>query len=129
MTRAPAVGPAQIAQALTGLLPGAIAAPLMKTAGIDRLAALYQSLDSVRRGGTLSISRCSPMTWIPSVATIWRRTTCPWTRPHVGTTSFRRRRTVRSKWFCAPEWVVHWELLRTCRRLILACSRASASWR
>jgi hypothetical protein len=70
MTRAPAVGPAQIAQALTGLLPGAIAAPLMKTAGIDRLAALYQSLDSVRRGGTLSISRCSSMTRIPSVATI-----------------------------------------------------------
>jgi threonine dehydrogenase-like Zn-dependent dehydrogenase len=47
--------PAQIAQALTGLLPGAIAEPLMKTAGIDRLAALYQSLETVRRGGTLSI--------------------------------------------------------------------------
>jgi threonine dehydrogenase-like Zn-dependent dehydrogenase len=47
--------PAQIAQALTGILPGAIAEPLMKTAGIDRLAALYQSLETVRRGGTLSI--------------------------------------------------------------------------
>jgi threonine dehydrogenase-like Zn-dependent dehydrogenase len=47
--------PAQIAQALTGLLPGALAEPLMKTAGIDRLAALYQSLETVRRGGTLSI--------------------------------------------------------------------------
>jgi threonine dehydrogenase-like Zn-dependent dehydrogenase len=47
--------PAQIAQALTGLLPGVIAEPLMKTAGIDRLAALYNAIETVRRGGTLSI--------------------------------------------------------------------------
>jgi threonine dehydrogenase-like Zn-dependent dehydrogenase len=47
--------PAQIAQALTGLLPGAVAEPLMKTAGVDRLAALYNALETVRRGGTLSI--------------------------------------------------------------------------
>ncbi len=47
--------PAQIAQTLTGLLPGAVAEPLMKTAGIDRLAALYEALETVRRGGTLSI--------------------------------------------------------------------------
>lgn len=47
--------PAQIAQALVGLLPSTVSAPLMKTAGIDRLAALYQALDTVRRGGTLSI--------------------------------------------------------------------------
>jgi hypothetical protein len=33
--------PAQIAQRLTGLLPGAIAEPLMEAAGIDRLAALH----------------------------------------------------------------------------------------
>ncbi len=47
--------PAQIAQTLTGLLPGAIAEPLMKTAGVDRLEALNQAIETVRRGGTLSI--------------------------------------------------------------------------
>jgi threonine dehydrogenase-like Zn-dependent dehydrogenase len=47
--------PAHIAQTLTGLLPGAVAAPLMQTAGIDRLAALNQAIESVRRGGTISI--------------------------------------------------------------------------
>jgi threonine dehydrogenase-like Zn-dependent dehydrogenase len=46
---------AQAAQAATGMLPGALAAPLMKTAGIDRLAALNQAFDAVRRGGTVSI--------------------------------------------------------------------------
>jgi threonine dehydrogenase-like Zn-dependent dehydrogenase len=46
---------AKMAQASTGLLPGAVAAPLMETVGIDRLAALSQALDSVRRGGTVSI--------------------------------------------------------------------------
>ncbi|MGI9149594.1 MAG: zinc-dependent alcohol dehydrogenase [Chloroflexota bacterium] len=54
-TEAHGSAPAQIAQTLTGLLPKAVSAPLMKTAGIDRLAALYQALDAVRRGGTLSI--------------------------------------------------------------------------
>jgi threonine dehydrogenase-like Zn-dependent dehydrogenase len=43
---------AQLAQAATGLLPGRIAAPLMETAGVDRLTALKQSMDAVRRGGT-----------------------------------------------------------------------------
>src|SRR4051794_31036457 len=42
-------------QTATGLLPGAVAGPLMKTAGIDRLAALNQSVNTVRRGGTVSI--------------------------------------------------------------------------
>ncbi|MEV0379240.1 zinc-dependent alcohol dehydrogenase [Nonomuraea sp. NPDC050643] len=46
---------AKIAQTLTGLLPGAVAAPLMTNAGIDRLAALSQAIDSVRRGGVISV--------------------------------------------------------------------------
>ncbi len=46
---------AKIAHQLTSLLPDAIAGPLMKTAGVDRLAALYTAIDVVRRGGTLSL--------------------------------------------------------------------------
>src|SRR5690606_3793197 len=40
---------------IVGLLPDAIAEPMMKKAGIDRMAALYTAIDSVRRGGTVSI--------------------------------------------------------------------------
>ncbi|MFB9831073.1 zinc-dependent alcohol dehydrogenase [Actinoallomurus acaciae] len=47
---------AQIAQGLTSLLPDAAAGALMKKVGVDRLAALYQAIETVRRGGTLSIS-------------------------------------------------------------------------
>jgi threonine dehydrogenase-like Zn-dependent dehydrogenase len=39
-----------------GFLPDAVAKPLMKTAGIDRLAALRSAISAVRRGGTVSIS-------------------------------------------------------------------------
>lgn len=46
---------AKLGQALTGLLPGAMAAPIMSTAGVDRLAALIQAIDTVRRGGTVSV--------------------------------------------------------------------------
>ncbi|MGW0802262.1 zinc-dependent alcohol dehydrogenase [Nonomuraea sp. NPDC002799] len=46
---------AKLAQTLTGLLPGALAAPLMTNAGVDRLAALNQAIDSVRRGGVISV--------------------------------------------------------------------------
>jgi len=46
---------AQFAQAATTLLPSGLAAPLMETAGVDRLAALYQAIEAVRRGGTVSI--------------------------------------------------------------------------
>ncbi|MBJ7359451.1 alcohol dehydrogenase catalytic domain-containing protein [Nocardioides sp.] len=41
---------------LVGLLPDAIAEPLMLKAGVDRLAALTTAIDAVRRGGTVSIS-------------------------------------------------------------------------
>lgn len=47
---------AKTAQQFVGLLPRAVAAPLMQRAGIDRLAALLAAIDLVRRGGTLSIS-------------------------------------------------------------------------
>jgi threonine dehydrogenase-like Zn-dependent dehydrogenase len=43
-------------QALVGLLPAPAARPLMRRAGIDRLAALHAACDAVRRGGTVSIS-------------------------------------------------------------------------
>lgn len=38
-----------------GLLPDAVSAPLMRTSGVDRLAALHLGLEAVRRGGTVSI--------------------------------------------------------------------------
>ncbi|GGL50871.1 zinc-dependent alcohol dehydrogenase [Planomonospora parontospora] len=47
---------AKFTQTITGLLPDALAAPLMTNAGVDRLAALHQCIDAVRRGGTISVS-------------------------------------------------------------------------
>jgi threonine dehydrogenase-like Zn-dependent dehydrogenase len=47
---------ARLAQQMTSLLPDALAQPLMKKAGIDRMSALYTAIDAVRRGGTLSIA-------------------------------------------------------------------------
>ncbi|TDD49167.1 glutathione-dependent formaldehyde dehydrogenase [Nonomuraea terrae] len=47
---------AKLAQTITGLLPDVVAAPLMANAGVDRLAALNQAIDSVRRGGVISIT-------------------------------------------------------------------------
>lgn len=43
-------------QQMTTLLPDAIAEKLLLNAGIDRLNALYHSIDAVRRGGTISIA-------------------------------------------------------------------------
>jgi threonine dehydrogenase-like Zn-dependent dehydrogenase len=43
-------------QKFVGLLPDAVAEPMMKKAGLDRLAALHTAIDAVRRGGTVSIS-------------------------------------------------------------------------
>lgn len=45
----------RLAQQITSVIPGKFAAPLMKKAGIDCLAALLTAIDIVRRGGTLSI--------------------------------------------------------------------------
>ena len=47
---------AKLAQQVTGLLPDAIAKPMMQRAGVDRLDALYSAIDIVRRGGTISLS-------------------------------------------------------------------------
>jgi threonine dehydrogenase-like Zn-dependent dehydrogenase len=46
----------RLAQTVSGLLPDAVTQPLMEKAGIDRMAALYDCFDSVRRAGTISIS-------------------------------------------------------------------------
>jgi threonine dehydrogenase-like Zn-dependent dehydrogenase len=47
---------AGLLQKAVGLMPDAIAAPLMKKSGVDRLAALLTAFDAVRRGGTVSLS-------------------------------------------------------------------------
>jgi threonine dehydrogenase-like Zn-dependent dehydrogenase len=47
---------AAVAQKLTGLLPDSLAAPFMRKAGVDRLTVLWQSIDTVARGGTVSLS-------------------------------------------------------------------------
>jgi len=46
----------QALQKMVGLLPDALAEPLMKKAGLDRLTVLHASIDCVRRGGTVSVS-------------------------------------------------------------------------
>ena len=45
----------KLTQQMAGLVPGPLAAAMMKKAGIDRLAALTASIDTVRRGGTVSV--------------------------------------------------------------------------
>ncbi len=45
----------KLAQQITGLLPDAVAGPMMRKAGVDRLGALYSAIDIVRRGGTISL--------------------------------------------------------------------------
>jgi threonine dehydrogenase-like Zn-dependent dehydrogenase len=43
-------------QNAVGLLPDVLSRPLLDKAGMDRLAAVYASIDVVRRGGTVSLS-------------------------------------------------------------------------
>ena len=45
----------QLAQNLAGLLPAAVAQRLIEKAGVDRLTVLHAAIDTVRRGGTLSV--------------------------------------------------------------------------
>ncbi|MEU4806246.1 zinc-dependent alcohol dehydrogenase [Actinosynnema sp. NPDC023587] len=47
---------AKLAHQAVGLLPDAIAARFMKTAGVDRLHAVRSAIEIVRRGGTISLS-------------------------------------------------------------------------
>jgi threonine dehydrogenase-like Zn-dependent dehydrogenase len=46
----------ELAQKAAGYLPDAVARAMIEKAGIDRLSALYGCFESVRRGGTVSIS-------------------------------------------------------------------------
>ncbi|MFL6124023.1 zinc-dependent alcohol dehydrogenase [Actinophytocola sp.] len=46
----------KIAQDLTGFLPKPVAAKMTEKAGIDRMAALLTAIETVRRGGTISLS-------------------------------------------------------------------------
>jgi threonine dehydrogenase-like Zn-dependent dehydrogenase len=46
----------KLAHEMTAHLPDRLAAKLMTTAGVDRLAALHTAVDLVRRGGTISLS-------------------------------------------------------------------------
>lgn len=49
-------GSARLAQRAVSLMPKDMAAKLMETAGVDRLAAFQLAIDLVRRGGTISLS-------------------------------------------------------------------------
>jgi threonine dehydrogenase-like Zn-dependent dehydrogenase len=44
------------AQAIVGLIPDAIAAKMMERAGVDRLSVINAAIESVRRGGTITLS-------------------------------------------------------------------------
>ena len=46
----------ELAQKLSGFLPDAIARPLIANAAVDRMSVLHAAIDSVRRGGTISLS-------------------------------------------------------------------------
>jgi threonine dehydrogenase-like Zn-dependent dehydrogenase len=48
----PATG---LAQTITGLLPDSMAQEALNRGGVDRLSALYSAIDTVRRGGTISL--------------------------------------------------------------------------
>ena len=47
---------AGVAHKMVGLLPDVVAQPLMKSMGIDKMAAIYSAIECVRRGGTISLS-------------------------------------------------------------------------
>ena len=47
---------AELAQKATGLLPDSVAAKATERFAVDRLSALHEAIDTVRRGGTISIS-------------------------------------------------------------------------
>src|SRR3989440_419938 len=46
----------KLAQTLAGMLPDAIAEKMIEKAGVDRLSVLHTTIDTVRRGGTISLS-------------------------------------------------------------------------
>ncbi len=46
----------KLAHTLAGFLPDQVAAKLIEKGGIDRLSVVYNAIDAVRRGGTISLS-------------------------------------------------------------------------
>jgi threonine dehydrogenase-like Zn-dependent dehydrogenase len=48
---------AAFAQRVTAHLPDAVTEPSMKKAGLDRLAALYTAIETIRRDGIVTLSR------------------------------------------------------------------------
>jgi threonine dehydrogenase-like Zn-dependent dehydrogenase len=46
----------KLAQTIAGMLPDAVAAKITEKAGVDRLSVLHATIDTVRRGGTISLS-------------------------------------------------------------------------
>src|SRR5689334_17017392 len=46
----------KLAQTMAGMLPDALAGKMIEKAGIDRLSVLHTTIDTVRRGGTISLS-------------------------------------------------------------------------
>src|SRR5205823_3834060 len=46
----------KLAQQLAGLLPDAVATQLIEKGGVDRLSVLHATVETVRRGGTISLS-------------------------------------------------------------------------
>jgi threonine dehydrogenase-like Zn-dependent dehydrogenase len=46
----------KLAHTLAGLLPDALAEKVIETGGVDRLSVLHTAIDTVRRGGTISLS-------------------------------------------------------------------------
>ncbi len=46
----------KLAQTIAGMLPDAVAAKMIEKAGVDRLSVLHATIDTVRRGGTISLS-------------------------------------------------------------------------
>jgi threonine dehydrogenase-like Zn-dependent dehydrogenase len=46
----------KLAHTLAGYLPDQVAAKLIERGGVDRLSVFYNAIDSVRRGGTISLS-------------------------------------------------------------------------
>jgi threonine dehydrogenase-like Zn-dependent dehydrogenase len=46
----------KFAQTVAGFLPDAVARKMIETAGVDRLSVLHATIDTVRRGGTISLS-------------------------------------------------------------------------
>jgi threonine dehydrogenase-like Zn-dependent dehydrogenase len=46
----------KLAHKLAGMLPDALAQPLIEKAGIDRLSAIHSAIELVQRGGTISLS-------------------------------------------------------------------------